>query len=225
MEDLEIWFAEYLALNRDLGMGVIGQEAWRDGIDRLFLRCKPAKLLQRIDLDALGARLKRDVTNKSGEIFHTLLVDGAPPERPDGAEPARVVITKIAHVAKGRSIPPHGHSNMVSAFLHLSGEFQVRLFDKLFDTSDALVIRPGADFVGGSGLWSSVSDYRNNIHWLTARSDDCFLFTTKMIGLDKGKPTKGRINLDLKNIADLGGGLLMARKISCERAAELYDES
>ncbi len=49
---------------------------------------------------------------------------------PSGAEPRQMLITKIAGVRQGYSVPPHGHSNMVSAFLCLSGEFDVRLYDR-----------------------------------------------------------------------------------------------
>jgi hypothetical protein len=167
----------------------------------------------------------RDVCHERGEAFQTIALDGQSPEQAGAVEPPRVVITKIAYVQKGRSIPPHGHSNMVSAFLHLSGEFRVRQFDKLADEADALVVRPSTDFVGGAGLWSSISDTRNNVHWLTAKSDDCFLFTTKLIRLEEEKPCRGRINIDVRSAASVGGEAVRASKISAQRAAELYDES
>ena len=226
MEELDAWLAERLRLGKALGAAEISQEAWQDGIDRLFRSRQPADLLKRINFHAISRQLMRDVSQKEGEIFSKRLpLDGQSPEQSGAVEPERVVISKIAYVQKGRSIPPHGHSNVVSAFLHLSGEFHVRQFNKLADESDALVVRPSTDFVGGAGLWSSISDTRNNVHWLTAKSDDCFLFTTQLIGLEEGKPNPGRINIDVRAARSVGGGAVRASKISAQRAAELYDES
>ena len=232
MEELDAWLAEYHRLGKALGAAEISQEAWQDGIDRLFRSRQPAHLLKRINFPAISRQLMRDVPQKEGELFQTIALDGQSPEQLDGpspeqgaVEPARAVITRIAYVQKGRSIPPHGHSNMVSAFLHLSGEFRVRQFNKLADEADALVVRPSTDFVGGAGLWSSISDTRNNVHWLTAKSDDCFLFTTKLIRLEEGKPFRGRVNIDVRAATSVGGGAVRASKISHDVAAELYDES
>jgi hypothetical protein len=225
MEGLDAWFAEYLRLGRALGAAEISQEAWQDGIDRLFRSRQPADLLKHINFDAISRQLRRDISPERGELFQTIALDGRSPEQSGAREPARVVITKIAYVQKGRSIPPHGHNNMVSAFLHLSGEFRVRQFDKLATEADALVLRPSIDVVGGAGLWSSISDTRNNVHWLTAKSDDCFLFTTKLIRLEEGEPYSPRINIDLRAATSVGGGAVRASKISAQRAAELYDES
>jgi len=225
VEELDAWFTEYLRLGRALGAAEISQEVWQDGIDRLFCSQQPANLLKRINFDAISRQLMRDVSPERGELFQTITLDGLSPGQSGTQEPSRVVITKIAYVQKGRCIPPHGHSNMVSAFLHLSGEFHVRQFNKLADEVEALVVRPSTDFVGGAGVWSSISDKRNNVHWLTAKSDDCFLFTTKLIRLEKGKPHSGRINIDLRSATSLGRGAVRASKISDERAAELYHES
>jgi hypothetical protein len=114
---------------------------------------------------------------------------------------------------------------MVSAFLHLSGEFRVRQFNKLADEVDALVVRPSTDFVGGAGAWSSISDTRNNVHWLTANSEDCFLFTAKVTKLDEKKPYSPRINVDVRDAKSEGGGTMRVSKISYKRARELYNVS
>ena len=75
--------------------------------------------------------------------------------------------------------------------------------------------------MGGPGAWSSISDVRNNVHWLTAKTDDAFLFTTKLIELDDDKIFHGRVNIDVHAATRGAGGLLRARRFRTS-AAELY---
>lgn len=221
-EEIDAWFGAYARLGRDLGAGIIDATAWRDGMSRLFAELRLSDLLARIDFDAIGRHMRLLGRVGRGELFHTILIDGRKPEGDPAAEPDRVAISKVVYVRKGHSVPPHGHGNMVSAFLHLSGEFQVRQFDKLADDGESLVIRPRTDILARRGQWTSVTEHRNNVHWLTAVSDDCFLFTTKLIRIDDAKPFHGRINLDVRSGVDVGGGRVRAPKISAERAQALY---
>ncbi len=158
-----------------------------------------------------------------GGIFHDITIGPIPAQDKIGGEDSGTAIVKIAHVKKGRSIPPHGHSNMVSAFLCVSGEFEVKLFDRLDDFGETMVIRNTVDEKSaGPGSWSSISDYRNNVHWLMAKSDDCFLFTCKLIRLEEDREFNDRINLNLKTAEQLGSNTWRARKISGAEASELY---
>ncbi|MCA9158090.1 MAG: hypothetical protein KDA72_07175, partial [Planctomycetales bacterium] len=126
-------------------------------------------------------------------------------------------------VRKGYSVPPHGHSNMVSAFLCLSGEFDVRLYDRLEEREGSMVVRSTVHQpAAGPGTWSSISDYRDNVHWLTAKSDDCYLFTCKMLSVEQGLPLHGRINIDLKNSKKLNSMTYLAPKITAAEASRLY---
>lgn len=112
---------------------------------------------------------------------------------------------------------------MVSAFLCVSGEFEVKLFDRLDDFGETMVVRNTVDEKSaGPGSWSSISDYRNNVHWLMAKSDDCFLFTCKLIRLEEDREFNDRINLNLKTAEQLGSNTWRARKISGAEASELY---
>lgn len=224
MEELDTWFDRYLELNRDLGAGAIEPAAWQDGLDRLFAELRLTDLLQRIDFDTVSRHMRLMGRVGRGELFHPVLLDGKVAERYK-PEPARVAISKVVYVRKGCSIPPHGHSNMVSAFLHLSGEFMVRQYDRLNDDGASLVIRPSTESLRGPGKWTSVSDDRNNVHWLTAKSEDCFIFATKVVRLDETKPFCARINLDVRNAIDVGGGAMRAPKISGKVAEMTYGRS
>ncbi|MGH7564209.1 MAG: hypothetical protein ACREK5_07280 [Gemmatimonadota bacterium] len=223
--ELDAWFGEYLRLNRDLGAGAIDPATWRRGLDRLFAELRLADLLERIDFDVVSKHMRHVGRLGRGELFHLVLRDGQVPERYEVVEPDRVAISKVVYVRKGCSVPPHGHSNMVSAFLHLSGEFRVRQYDRLGDDGEGLVIRPSTDDSRRPGQWTSVSDDRNNVHWLTAGSEDCFIFATKLIRLDEAKPFHPRINLDVRNAIDVGGGAMRAPKISGEVAEMRYGRS
>lgn len=98
----------------------------------------------------------------------------------------------------------------------------MRQYDRLVDDGDGLVIRPGTDDSRGPGQWTSVSGHQNNVHWLTAKSEDCFIFATKLIRLDETKPFQARINVDIRNAIDVGGGAIRAPKISGKLAEIRY---
>ena len=142
MEELEAWFARYYRLGRDLAAHTITQEAWQHGMDGLFGSYSSADLMARIDFGQLSRKLKESEKKGRREIFSTILIDDQPAENTDAKEPKQKIITKIAYIEKGGSIPPHGHNNMVSAFLHLSGEFHVRQFNKLGEDDGAMLVQP-----------------------------------------------------------------------------------
>lgn len=192
-------------------------------MDVLYGDVSVPALRQRLDFKALQNEILRSIDPERGELFRRVILPGSNDAKVDGKEPHRALITKVAHIKKGRSIPPHGHSNMASAFLCISGEFSVRQYDKLEETEDEMVLRQTVDeSAAGVGTWSSISDYRNNVHWLTANTDDCYLFTSKLIGVEKGRPLHGRINVDVREAESLGKATLRAPKISHSQAAERY---
>lgn len=221
-EEIEQWFKGYSELGERLAQGKIAQNEWQDQMGGLFKKISIPALMSRISFNTLSDQLSKMDLADRGEIFHTLMVDGRNTTEVVGPEPKQVLITKLAYIKKGRSVPPHGHLNMVSAFLNVSGEFHIRQYDKLADEGKNLVLRSTEDERCGAGTWSSVSDVRNNVHWITAKSDDCFMFTTKMIKVSADKPFHGRINVDVINSMDIGCGKMLAPKISAERASELY---
>ncbi|MCP4095199.1 MAG: hypothetical protein P8I27_10980 [Pirellulaceae bacterium] len=197
---------------------------WQEAIDRIYERTPLTELKELLRFDDLRRHILEKIPANRDELFQTIRLETPNvPHQKNGSEPRRELITKIAHVKKGQSIPPHGHSNMVSAFLCLSGEFEVRQFDRLDDRVEHLVVRSSLhEKSAGPGTWSSISDYRDNVHWLTAKTDDCFLFTCKLLRIEEGKPLQGRINIDLRDAKMLGLNTYQAPKISASRAREIY---
>jgi len=219
-ESLEDWLEKLTRKGRALSNGSISPTQWTSQTGLLYESVPMARLLEWIDIDAL--RRLTDAPGCRGEVFTEIFV-GEPNSNGhlENQEPAKILIAHVARVEKGRSIPPHGHKNMVSAFLTVSGEFHVRQYDKIGERTDALIIRPSVDEHQTVGGWSAISDTRNNVHWLKAMSDECLLFTTKMIRLDEAAEYCGRINLDVDR-ATAYGGTLLAPKITNLEASERY---
>jgi hypothetical protein len=112
---------------------------------------------------------------------------------------------------------------MVSAFLCIAGDFSVRQFDHIESNDEQMVVRETInERHAGVGTWSSISDYRNNVHWLTANSENCFLFTCKLIRLEEAREFNGRINIDMRSPEVIGTNTYRARKITSAEARELY---
>ena len=222
--DLKAWLSQLRGAARSLRESSISPLQWQEAMDAIYGSTPIEPLKERIRFDEARKRILEAMPSDQGELFYTIrLIDGEDPAKINGREPGHVLITKIAHVKKGESIPPHGHSSMVSAFLCLSGEFELRLYDRLAQRDDHLVVRKSVhEQAAGAGTWSSVSDYRDNVHWLKAKSDDCFLFTTKMLNVEKDIPLKGRINIDLVDARELGADTYRAAIIDGQRAKALY---
>ena len=196
---------------------------WQEMMDELYGDVPLQGLLQRLDFATLQKQILDQIGAERGELFHRVVLPGSETGTSESGEPQRVLITKVAHIKKGRSIPPHGHSNMTSAFLCISGEFAVKQYDKVEEQENHMVLRQTMDEDhAGVGTWSSISDYRNNVHWLTAKTDDCFLFTSKLIGVEEGRRLNGRINVDVHRAEVLGSQTIRAPKITSAEAAELY---
>jgi hypothetical protein len=122
----------------------------------------------------------------------------------------------------GRSVIPHGHNNMATAFLILKGNFQGRHYDRLADEADHLIIRPTIDRRFGPAECSTVSDFKDNIHWFTAEGGPGFIFNIHVMEVNpaSGKRT-GRVYLDPHG-EKLQDGTIRARRIDYDEANKLY---
>lgn len=220
-EQIDSWKRRLASAAGELGGGRMTALQWQEEMDRILAGTPLEDLLRLVRFNDLRESILRQDVGSRGEYFRTIAL---PDVSGDDLRPAdRTLITKIAHVKKGRHVPPHGHGNMVSAFLCISGEFDVQLYDKIEDHEDTMVIRQTLQRTNeGPGTWSSISDYRDNVHWLTAKSDNCFLFTCKLVRLEAGRPYQGRIHLDLRRPTEIGAHTLRANKITPEEAQEIY---
>src|SRR5206468_4696834 len=112
---------------------------------------------------------------------------------------------------KGRSVVPHGHNNMATAFLILKGDLHGRHYDRLEDQKEHVLIKPTIDRPFKPGECSTVSDYKDNVHWFQATSESAFIFNIHVLNVrpDSGEAT-GRVYLD-PNGEKLKDGLIRAR--------------
>ncbi len=221
-DHLESWKQRLGSVSNKLGKGAISGLQWQEEMDRIYGDTPIPDLLKTIQFDDLKEGILKQDLKTRGELFVDIAIPGVA-DAVTGSEPDQVLISKLAYVQKGRNIPPHGHGNMVSAFLCVSGDFRVQLFDKIEDHQDEMIVRQTLDEKHATvGTWSSISDYKNNVHWLTANSANCFLFTCKLIRLEPQRKMQGRINIDLREPNVVGSNTYRAKKITFSQAAALY---
>lgn len=223
-DELARWIQELQRNASRLRGHQISPLQWQEAMGSIYASTPLEGLRKHMDFESLSKNILENMPADRNELFHRIELQspriGSQADQPD---PRQVLITKVAGIRKGHSVPPHGHSNMVSAFLCLSGEFEVRQYDRLDDREHQMVIRSSThDKAAGAGTWSSISDYRDNVHWLTAKTDDCFLFTCKMLSVEPALPLRGRINIDVRRAKKIGCDTFIAKKITSAEASELY---
>ena len=123
---------------------------------------------------------------------------------------------------KGRSVVPHGHNNMATAFLILKGDFHGRHYDRLEDEKEHLIIRPTIDREFHPGEYSSVTDFKDNVHWFLSKSEPAFVFNIHALNVNPGSEKRtGRVYVDPDG-EKIQGGMIRARRINHDEAHKLY---
>lgn len=204
------WARRLDAWGDRLRRGAISPARWQEGMDRLYAEADLEAIRAAVGFERLAASMESE--EGRGEVFVTAPLRGAG---------SLAVTTKLARVERGRAIHPHGHENMVSAFLTLTGELRVRQYDKVYDDADFMWLRPTRDERQRPGDASSISDQRENVHWLEALADDTYLFSTKLVRLDPARPLRARVPVDVR-AGESSGGVIRAPKIGFARARALY---
>lgn len=213
--DIREWTHRLDTLGRALLNDQITALAWLNGMDELYGSLDLDRLLKSIDFGQMINNSAFDYIEQGRKFTHVQFL-------PETGEPANMVVeTKATKVPKGASILPHAHLNMVSAFLTLSGEFHVRQFDRLHHDENVFHIRQTSDHLSQAGQWNSHSNDKNNVHWLTAMTDDSYLFSTKLEKVDPNQYGASNLWVNL-NGKDLSNGVIQAERIDYDRAYELY---
>lgn len=185
---------------------------WREGLVEIYNRVDLDDIMRDMDFEALAARTgyaERGVTTA--------------PVRMSLENGGRLsFFPKMFAVGEGRAIVPHGHENMVSAHLTLSGQFHLRQYDKLAVEDDALLIRQTVDEVAGPGALSSISEAKDNVHWFLA-TENAHTLDVVVMGLDPAAEQSFDIyNLDIDGASREAGDILRAPRISVPDALRLY---
>ena len=203
----------------EIGHAVKGNKlkgvAWQKQMEDLLAnRIELAEVLKLIDFERIQKTAK-------------LMDNGARSLRPrfpklDGVTDKLVFGKQVFALKKGRSVVPHGHNNMATAFLVLKGNFHGRHYDRIKDEKDHLIIKPTIDGKFGPGTTSSVSDEKDNVHWFKALDEPAFIFNIHVLGVASGTGRRtGRVYMD-PNGEKFDDGLIRAPRISDAKAHQLY---
>lgn len=205
------WLAELDAWSQDLKDKKLGPLEWQKKVEQLYSTVNLPDLLTFIDFE----KLKKSVKPKDrGEVSlrpRLPQVEGLPTELVFGHQ--------VFALNKDRSVVPHGHDNMATAFLVLQGEFHGRHYDRLEDSKEHMIITPTIDRDFGPGGCSTVTDIKDNVHWFKANSDNAFIFNIHVMSVKPGRT--GRVYID-PNGEKLSNGRIRAKKIDHDDAIALY---
>ena len=208
------WVSDVNSLAADVKEQRVSHVEWQKKVEQLFSKVAPEDLLKFVNFDELTKNLKH-VDNGARSLRPQLPdVEGLPRELVFGRQ--------IFAMKKGRSVVPHGHNNMATAFLVVKGELHGRHYDRIEDQDEHVLIRPTIDRQFAPGESSSVSDYKDNIHWFKATSETAFIFNIHILSVRPGSalPT-GRIYVDPDG-EKLSGGLIRAPRLGYKQAHEQF---
>ncbi len=208
------WLANVNSLAKDVKSQKLPQVEWQKQVEALFQMVDAADAKKLLNFDALTKNLKI-VDNGANSLRPTFpKVEGLPTDYVFGRQ--------VFAMKKGRSVVPHGHNNMATAFLILQGDLRGRLFDRIKDEDSHIHIKPTIDRTFKVGEASSISDDKDNVHWFQALTDTAFIFNIHVLGVrpSKGDST-GRVYLD-PNGEKLSDGVIRAKRLDHTEAHRLY---
>jgi hypothetical protein len=216
------WLKKLNELCKDLKTHEISPLQWQSSIDELYKRHSLQEILHFIDFEKLvnGIRYPSNMAAIRNVVFPR--VSGLPSPLNFGH--------KIFALRKGGAIVPHVHNNMVSSHLILKGKFHVRTFDRIFDSEEPnkfISLRPSIDAHLGSSQLVTMSDDKDNGHWLVAESDTAFTLDIPVSNLNfrESYPSSagdyGMIFID-PLLAEIRNGNMRTPIISTELAFSKY---
>ncbi len=208
------WLADVNQLGRDLKGQSLEPLAWQKKIEELLAQASLPDVLELIDFERLTANVDFAQRGERSLRFSFPKVEGMPVELSFGKQ--------IFALKKDRSVVPHGHNNMATAFLILKGDLRGRHYDRVQDEAEHILIRPTVDRKFTAGECSTVSDYKDNVHWFQATSETAFIFNLHVMDTNpKATLPTGRVYIDPLG-EKLAGGLTRARRIGYKEANQLY---
>jgi hypothetical protein len=208
------WLLDLEQLGQSVKGRKLKQTQWQTKVEELYAKVDLKEVLRLIDFD----RLSKDVKflDQGARSLGVKLpeVEGLPRQLVFGRQ--------IFALKKDRSVIPHGHNNMATAFLILQGDLRGRHYDRLEDEKDHFIIKPTIDRKFSPGECSTISDYKDNIHWFQALTDTAFIFNIHVMGVnDKPLGSTGRLYLN-PNGEKLSEGRIRAPRISYEQANKMF---
>lgn len=211
------WLKKVHALAGDLRGRKITQVQWQQLTEQLFSRIELKELLRFVDFARLAQRMRIPDNEAATERVEMPKLSWLPEERGWGMQ--------IFALRKGAAVTPHGHHNMVSMHMILQGRMRMRHFDLMRSEPQHVVIQPSIDRVAVPGDATTISDDKDNVHWLTALSETAFTLDLVVSRLDPHLGYAQRItHVDPVGGEKLAGGLIRAKVISYQESLRLYSD-
>jgi hypothetical protein len=211
------WLRKLHGRCSDLRGATIPAQAWQDDVVALLAHVPLEDLLKLLDFERLMARinLPDDRAETHDPVFPPL--QGVP-ERPS-------YIRRVFVLARDRAIVPHGHRNMVSGHLVIHGSLRVRHYERVRDEPAHMILRPSIDRQSNPGTATTVSDQRDNVHWLVATSRTAATFDVIVPDLDPSRPTRFTDFVDPRRGEGIGDGLIRAPRLRADEVFLRYGKS
>ncbi|MFO0944814.1 MAG: hypothetical protein U1D30_02530 [Planctomycetota bacterium] len=204
-------------LSHDLKNQKLDPVAWQTQVEEWFPKVDVPELLSLVDFEKLTKDIAIPDNGARSLRFKFRETEGLPTNLVFGKQ--------IFALKKGRSVVPHGHDNMATAFLILKGDLRGRLYDRLEDEPMHYIIRPTIDRTFQVGECSTISDKKDNVHWFQAISEPAYIFNLHVLDVVPGGPLPtGRVYLD-PNGEKLAGGKIRAPRINHAEAHKRYGAS
>lgn len=208
------WVADVDALGRDVKDQKVPQVIWQQKVEELFADVDLDALLKFVDFEKLTRSIRIPDNGAKSLGFRFPDVEGVPGKLVFGKQ--------IFALKKDRSVVPHGHNNMATAFLILGGRLRGRHYDRVEDEKEHIIIRPTIDRSFTSGEYSTVSDYKDNIHWFKAESEVAYIFNIHVLDCRPESDLRtGRVYLNPHG-EKLKGHLIRAPRIGYTESHKLF---
>lgn len=211
----DAWLKELHIMCRDLKTNSITPLEWQHKINEFHSRLPLEDLVKLIDFEKAVAGFK----------YPDLGVVTKDPVLPKvkGVSEKYSFNGRIFGMLKNRAIIPHGHKNMTSCHRVLQGGFLLKQYDRIKDEGSYMFIKQTIEETGMAGSFSSISDDKNNIHWLVANTDKAFTFDVIVTGLNE-KPTEID-NIDIYKALKTENEILKVKKLKVADALRIYGRS
>ena len=207
------WIKDLHEMSTELKGKKLTPVQWQEQVESLMAKVNMPDLLKFIDFEKREEVPFRDKGERSIR-FKFPEVEGLPTNLVFGHQ--------VFKLKKGRSVVPHGHNNMATAFLVLKGNFHGRHYDRMADEKKHMIIKPTIDAKFGPGKTSSISDVKDNVHWFKAEDEPAYIFNIHVFGLNPGSGKRtSRVYVD-PNGEKLDDGLIRARLIDYKEAHQRY---
>ncbi len=207
------WLAEVNRISTELKGRKLTQLEWQHQVERLFAQIDLQEFLTYVDFPRLTRNMQFRERGERAFRAKFPKVEGLPTKLVFGHQ--------MFALRKGRSVVPHGHNNMATAFLVLQGQFEGKHFDRLEDHADHMIVKPTINRTFRPGEYSTISDHKDNVHWFRATTETGFIFNIHVLNVDPEIRKSGRVYIDPHG-EKLAGGRIRAPKIKASEAFKRF---